>query len=100
MKRLTEVEFLEAIEGLQVGPRTLEIARACLVTGEKQALLVRRFGISKGAVSQAVARVWAAHRERVPPGYERVSAVLPAHRAFQVRKWAAAARQRLRVKAQ
>jgi transcriptional regulator with XRE-family HTH domain len=33
-----------------------------------------------------------------PAGYERVSAVLPAYRAFQVRKWAEEAREKLRVK--
>jgi transcriptional regulator with XRE-family HTH domain len=32
----------------------------------------------------------------LPAGYERVSAILPAFQAFQVRQWAEAARKRLR----
>ena len=32
----------------------------------------------------------------LPPGYERVSVVLPEHRAFQVKKWGEETRQKLR----
>lgn len=32
----------------------------------------------------------------VPPGYERVTAILPEFQAFQVKQWAEAARKRLR----
>lgn len=33
----------------------------------------------------------------LPPGYERVSAVLPEHRAFQVKKWGEETRKKLRA---
>ncbi|MNH48218.1 TrfB transcriptional repressor protein [compost metagenome] len=45
--------------------------------------------MSKGAVSQAVHRVWSVFmRQNIPAGFERVSAVLPEHQAFIVKKWA------------
>lgn len=34
--------------------------------------------------------------ESLPPGYERIFAILPEHRAFQVRKWDDEARQKIR----
>lgn len=88
-KRLTEAQFLVCIEGLEVGPQTLEIAHGVLVRGQSQAAFAQAFGLSKGAVSQAVQRVWSVFmRKNIPPGYERVSAVLPEHQAFIVKKWA------------
>ena len=35
-------------------------------------------------------------KQSLPPGYERVSVVLPEFQAFQVKQWAEAARKRLR----
>ena len=37
-------------------------------------------------------------RQSLPPGYERVSVVLPEFQAFQVKQWAEAARKRLHRK--
>lgn len=37
-----------------------------------------------------------AAKRSLPPGYERVSVVLPEVQAFQVKKWGEAARKRLR----
>jgi transcriptional regulator with XRE-family HTH domain len=34
----------------------------------------------------------------LPPGYERVSVVLPAHRAYEVKKWGEETRKKLRDK--
>jgi hypothetical protein len=88
-KRLTEGQFHEAVKGLKVGEQTLEIARSVLIDGKPQADFVAQLGLSRGAVSQAVDRVWSAHQAKnLPPGYERVSAVLPEHQAFIVKKWA------------
>jgi hypothetical protein len=86
-KQLTEAQFLDAIKGLDVGDQTLEIARGVLVEGKPQALFVERFGLSKGAVSQAVNRVFS-RAQTLPPGFEQVTAILPRHRAFIVKKWA------------
>lgn len=33
----------------------------------------------------------------IPPGYQRVSAILPDYRAFQVKQWAAEARKKLKM---
>jgi hypothetical protein len=88
-KRLTEGQFHEAVKGLKVGEQTLEIARGVLIDGKPQADFVAQLGLSRGAVSQAVDRVWSAHQAKnLPAGYERVSAVLPEHQAFIVKKWA------------
>ena len=95
-KRLTLEQFQEAIKGLEVGERTLEIARAVLVEGMSQAKFAADLHISKGAISQSVNRVWAAHEAKsLPEGYERVSAILPKHQAFQVKKWAMEAQRKL-----
>ena len=95
-KRLSEAQFQACIQGLAVGRQTIEIAHGVLVLGKPQASFARSLGLSKGAVSQAVQRVRAAFAvKNLPPGYERVCAVLPAHQAFIVKKWAQdAARKR------
>lgn len=90
-KRLSEAQFQRCIEGLEVGAQTLEIAHGVLVRGLAQAFFVQTLGLSKGAVSQAVQRIWRAH---IPDGYERVSAVLPQHQAFIVKQWAEHAKAR------
>lgn len=72
-------------------PQTVDMARGVLVDRNPQATFVKSLGLSAGAVSQAVNRVWTAFRakEGLPPGFERVTAVLPTHQAFMVRKWEA-----------
>ena len=62
-KRLTEPQFQEAIKGLDVGAQTLEIARGVLIDGKPQKEFATALGLSRGAISQAVNRVWAAHEE-------------------------------------
>jgi hypothetical protein len=88
-KQLTETQFQDAIKGLEVGQQTIEIARGVLVQGLQQSSFVKSLGLTRGAVSQAVQRVWIAFESKsLPKGYERVSAVLPEHQAFIVKKWA------------
>jgi hypothetical protein len=87
-KRLTEAEFQAALAGLDVGHQTMEIARGVLVQGRSQSEFVEALNLSKGAVSQAVNRIWAAHESQVPPGCERLTVLLPKHQAFIVKKWA------------
>jgi hypothetical protein len=88
-KILTEAQFQACIKGLEVGQQTIEIARAVLVDGKPQTGFVTSLGLSKGAVSQAVQRVWAAfENSNLPQGYERVTAILPEHQAYTVKKWA------------
>lgn len=88
-KRLTGTQFQACIQGLEVGQQTIDIARAVLVDGKPQAKFVTSLGLSRGAVSQAVQRVWAVFiAQNLPQGYERVSVVLPEHQAYIVRRWA------------
>lgn len=89
-KKLSEAQFQACVRGLDVGQQTIEIAHAVLVLGKPQTQFVASLGLSRGAVSQAVHRVWTAHAEKnIPQGYERVSAVLPERQAYIVKKWAA-----------
>ena len=93
-KKLSEAQFLAAISRLDVGHQTVTIARAVLVEGSPQSVFVEELQLSKGAVSQAVNRVWVAAQASPAEGYERVTAVLPEHQAFIVRKWAEDAKNR------
>jgi hypothetical protein len=93
-KGLTESQFQEATKDLEVGTQTLEIAHGVLVQGKPQAAFVTALNLTRGAVSQAVQRVWSAHEAKnLPKGFERVTAILPAHQAFIVKKWEQAAKK-------
>ncbi|VTU46095.1 Regulatory protein KorA (plasmid) [Variovorax sp. SRS16] len=89
-KRLTESQFEAALGRLKLKDgHTRQIARNVLVAGMEQALVAKNLDLTRGAVSQAVKRVWAAHKEAtLPAGFEQVSVVLPGYMAFIVRKWA------------
>ena len=88
-KRLSEAQFQECIQGLNVGEQTLEIAHGVLGEGKKQIVFVKELGLSTGAVSQAVNRVWIAHKAKsLPQVYRMVSAVLPEYQVYIVEKWA------------
>lgn len=93
-KRLTEAQFQAAIKGLEIGQQTIDIAHGVLVEGRPQTAFVASLGLSKGAVSQAVNRVWVAAQRTAPEGFERITAVLPEHQAFIVKKWAEDAKKR------
>lgn len=95
-KRLTEAELELALADLGVGQQTADIAKGVLVEGKPQADFVKSLSLTRGAVSQAVNRVWAAHKEQVPQGFERVTVVLPEHQAFIVKKWAQDSARRTR----
>jgi len=97
-KRLTEAQFQVAIKGLEIGQQTIDIAHGVLVDGRPQAEFVSSLGLTKGAVSQAVNRVWVAARQQLPEGFERVTAVLPEHQAFIVKKWEADAKRKQETK--
>lgn len=59
-KRLTETQFEKIAADLKVGQQTIDIARGVLVDGKSQTQFAEEFGISRGAVSQAVNRVYSA----------------------------------------
>lgn len=88
-KQLTAEQFAACIQNLDVSPQTIEIARGVLVEGHRQSKYVAEFNLTKGAVSQAVTRIW--EGAQLPGGFERVTAVLPERQAFIVRQWAAEA---------
>ena len=89
LKRLTEDQFRIAVEGVSIKQKTHDIARAVLVEGRRQSEVATQYRLTKGAISQAVTKVWKA--SQVPPGYERVSVVLSKYQAFLVKQWAATA---------
>jgi hypothetical protein len=85
-KRLSAIAFDRASARLNIAPRPLAMARSVLVDGEAQAAVAKREGVSRNAVCLAVNRIWDASSE-VPEGFERVTAILPKHKAFLVRQW-------------
>lgn len=85
--RLTETQFRIATKDAKFSKQTLEIAHAVLVEGRSQSEFVKKFQLTKGAVSQAVKRVFS-RVDTLPSGFEKVTAVLPEHQAFIVKKWA------------
>jgi hypothetical protein len=90
-KRLTEAQFQAAIKGLEIGQQTIDIARGVLVDGRPQAEFVASLGLSKGRYRK---RSVACGQQRgsAPEGFERVTAVLPEHQAFIVKRWEADAK--------
>ncbi len=95
-KRLTEEQFDAAIQQLDIGQQSKDIAYGVLVEGRKQVEFKEELGLTKGAISQAVMRVWNSYQAIAPEGYRRVSATLPDHRAFIVEKWAREAEEKLK----
>lgn len=93
-KQLTKDQFELIINKLDVGQQTLDIAFGVLVDGKKQKYFVEKFGLTKGAVSQAVNRVWNVYKEQMPSGYEKLTVTLPEHQAFIVKKWAKEAQKK------
>jgi len=98
-KRLNETQFQVAIASLGVGQQTIDIAHGVLVEGRPQVEFANSLGLTKGAISQAVSRVWtAAEKVFFPKDWERVTVELPKHQAFIVRQWALAAKRKHRHK--
>jgi hypothetical protein len=62
-KRLTLVQFEQTVGGLFLNPRIVAIAKSVLVEGRQQIELVASTGLTKGAISQAVKRVWSEYDE-------------------------------------
>lgn len=96
-KRLTLVQFEQTVGGLQMNPNTMEIAKSVLVEGRQQVELVASTGLTKGAISQAVKRVWSEYDLKAKGG-ERVSVVLPKHQAYIAKQWAANFESRMEKK--
>lgn len=93
-KRLSKDAFYRVTRNLSVGQQTLDIAYGVLVQGKPQKFFVETLSISRGAVSQAVNRVWDAFKQEVPDGFVRLDVVLPERQAFIVKKWADEAKRK------
>lgn len=93
-KTLSEDVFKRVTRHLNVGQQTLDIAYGVLVQGKPQKYFVETLNISRGAVSQAVNRVWDAYKQEVPDGFVRVEVVLPERQAFIVKRWADEAKRK------
>jgi hypothetical protein len=87
MGLLSLKEFERAIVGLNLEARTLEIAKGVLVNGKSQVEFCKSMSLTRGAISQAVKKVSAAHKLK-QSGEELVSVVLPEHQAYIVKQWA------------
>lgn len=88
-KVLSEEQFEKAVNDLDIGNQALRIAYGVLVKGRPQIEFAKQFGVTRGAISQTVNRVWNARQDRgLPDGYEKVSVVLSERQAYIVKKWA------------
>lgn len=87
-KRLTPEEFERVVSKLdRISDQTREIAYGVLVEGRRQVEFVKATGLTKGAIWQAVQRIWKAHLDSPNEGQRRVTAILPEHQAFLVEQW-------------
>ncbi len=93
-KKLSEDVFIRVTRHLNVGQQTLDIAYGVLVQGKPQKHFVETLSISRGAVSQAVNRVWDAYKQEVPDGFVKVEVVLSERQAFIVKRWADEAKRK------
>jgi len=57
-KSLTHEEFEDTVSSMNLAEQTKTIAYNVLVLGHKQAIYVKEFQISKGAINQSVLRVY------------------------------------------
>lgn len=93
-KKLTETEFEELKPHLgQMKARSIDIARAAIVQGAKQADLAAQYGITNKAVSQMVGAVWKAFLEHGsrPDGWVTLNVALPPEMAVVVKQMEKAA---------
>lgn len=98
MKRtMTAAQFEQAIKSLEMSEQSRRIAFGVLVEGRPQAEFARELNLTPGAVSQVVARVWKPFEasQAIPEGFQQVTAILPEHQAFIVKKWSQAALKRM-----
>lgn len=92
-KRISADVFsqLEKAFAGEIEPKTFNTAKQCLVLGRKQKDVAEELGLYKTSVSYAVLKVWEFYQrfleQQLPPGFERVTVILPEVRALQVKKW-------------
>ncbi len=94
-KRLTEEQYqlIEQLPTVQaMSEQNRNIAYRCLVLGQTQMSLAKEFGLTKGAVSQTVQRVWGA----CPPGYELITALVTEEQALLIKRWEREARSAIK----
>lgn len=79
---LTQAEFDNAIANLarRLKPSNVEIAKAVLVDGKKQASIVQETGLSRSAVAAVIRKVKESHRlfGLPPAGWQRIEVCVPA----------------------
>lgn len=98
-KSLSPTQFQQAVCRLELSQQTLEIAWGVLVEGKPQKHFAVERQLTKGAVSQAVNRVWRSHMDNnVPEGFVKIqSVILKKRHAYQVKKWAEEAQKTLEL---
>ncbi|MCG7556054.1 MULTISPECIES: TrfB-related DNA-binding protein [Pseudoalteromonas] len=86
--KISEADFLNYRSKSSLSEKTLDIAYSGLVLGVANKDIAEKFEVTKGAVTQAIARVKKdMGLTLIPSGFERVTAILPEHQAYQVRLW-------------
>jgi len=88
-RSLTKRDFDATVKRLNISEQAAEMARRVLVSNEQQSTVAATYSVTISAVSHQVGRVWRAYVEslEIPPGHEKITAVLPADKAEIVRTW-------------
>lgn len=88
-KLLTNSEFDQAVRKLprSMKAKNVSIARAILVEGQKQAVMIKETGLSKSAIAAMVKKIRDSHERygQPPEGWERIEVCLPSHLVQMVR---------------
>lgn len=81
--------FDETIQRLNISERATQMGRLVLVDQKTQSEVAKEYGVTIGAVSHQVTRIWRTYVDslELPAGHERITAVLPAEKAEIVRTW-------------
>lgn len=90
-KQLTKQAFAAAAKRTTIGPKGLEIAQAVLVERQKQRDVAETHNLTPQAVNRYVSAVWQAHldgaADDLPPGFQRITVVLPDDKAAIALEW-------------
>ncbi len=88
-RSLTKRDFDATLKRLNISEQAAEMARRVLVGNEQQSTVAAAYSVTVSAVSHQVGRVWRTYVEslEIPPGHEKITAVLPVEKAAIVRTW-------------
>lgn len=88
-RSLSKRAFEQAVKRTNLSDRAVQMAHAVLVGGATYVKAAEEFGVTAPAVAHHVRAVWKAHTDAsdLPPGFRRITVVLPEDKAAIVLSW-------------